>query len=306
MSTKIYNKLVRDKIPEIIESDGKTCTMKILSDEQYIKMLDEKLNEELAEYQESKDIEELADMLEVMYAIATARGYSQQQLEAIRKQKADKRGGFEKKILLRNVKDDSLKISPKTMEIATKINEKQTAIINHLSVKSMESYCYIQRLFLNVNVSQDEAFRKKFAGFYKMRFVTQEYRDAFFKLFEEVKCKEDITFNEISQKLYPINNKHEFSFISKMIHTINSTCPIYDNQVAKILGLKRKQNLSFKARIQEDNEILSGILRLYEELEQSHLIDGLINAFTSKFSSYPMPVLKKIDFMLWALGSGKI
>lgn len=104
MSTKIYNKLVRDKIPEIIEADGKTCTTEILSDEQYIKMLDEKLNEELAEYQESKDIEELADMLEVMYAIATARGYSQEQLETIRKQKADKRGGFEKKILLLEVK----------------------------------------------------------------------------------------------------------------------------------------------------------------------------------------------------------
>lgn len=100
---KIYNKLVRDKIPEIIETDGKSCTTNILSDEQYIKMLDEKLNEELTEYQESKEIEELADMLEVMYAIATARGYSQQQLEAIRKQKADKRGGFEKKILLKEV-----------------------------------------------------------------------------------------------------------------------------------------------------------------------------------------------------------
>ncbi|WMJ23199.1 nucleoside triphosphate pyrophosphohydrolase [Paludicola sp. MB14-C6] len=104
MSTKIYNKLVRDKIPEIIEADGKTCTTEFLSDEKYIEMLDEKLNEELAEYQESKDIEELVDMLEVMYAIATARGYSQEQFEAIRKQKADKRGGFEKKILLLEVK----------------------------------------------------------------------------------------------------------------------------------------------------------------------------------------------------------
>ena len=104
MPTKTYNKLVRDKIPEIIEADGNTCTTEFLSDEQYIKMLDEKLNEELAEYQESKDIEELADMLEVMYAIATARGYSQEQFETIRKQKADKRGGFEKKILLLEVK----------------------------------------------------------------------------------------------------------------------------------------------------------------------------------------------------------
>jgi len=103
MSKKIYNKLVRDNIPEIIEADNKTCLTEILSDEKYIEMLDEKLNEELLEYQESKDIEELADMLEVMHAIVVARGYSVEELEKIRKDKADKRGGFVKKILLKEV-----------------------------------------------------------------------------------------------------------------------------------------------------------------------------------------------------------
>ena len=105
MSTKIYNKLVRDKIPEIIEADNKTCLMEILSDKKYIEMLDKKLNEEILEYQESKDIEELADMLEVMRAIVVARGYSVEELEKIRKEKADKRGGFDKKILLKEVSE---------------------------------------------------------------------------------------------------------------------------------------------------------------------------------------------------------
>ena len=58
-SVKVYNKLVRDKIPEIIESSGKTCTVETLTDEKYIAMLDAKLTEELAEYQESKSLEEL-------------------------------------------------------------------------------------------------------------------------------------------------------------------------------------------------------------------------------------------------------
>jgi len=81
MNNKFYNKLVRDRIPEIIEADGKTCTTEILSDEQYIKMLDAKLGEELAEYQQSKSFEELADMLEVIHAIVKARGYSAEELE---------------------------------------------------------------------------------------------------------------------------------------------------------------------------------------------------------------------------------
>ena len=103
MSTIKYNKLVRDRIPEIIESNGKKCVYSTLSDEEYLAMLDAKLNEELVEYQESKSMEELADLLEVIRAVAAARGSSIEEVEAIRRDKADKRGGFEKKILLSEV-----------------------------------------------------------------------------------------------------------------------------------------------------------------------------------------------------------
>nr|WP_326165691.1 nucleoside triphosphate pyrophosphohydrolase [uncultured Oscillibacter sp.] len=99
----MYNKLVRDCIPEIIESDGKTCVTETLSDTRYLEMLDAKLNEELAEYQESKSLEELADLLEVLRAVARARGWTWEQLEQVRQEKAAKRGGFEKKLLLKEV-----------------------------------------------------------------------------------------------------------------------------------------------------------------------------------------------------------
>ena len=98
-----YHKLVRDRIPEIIEADGKRCVTEILSDEEYLRMLDQKLNEELGEYQESKSLEELADLLEVMQAVVKARGWTLDRLEQIRSEKAEKRGGFEKKILLKEV-----------------------------------------------------------------------------------------------------------------------------------------------------------------------------------------------------------
>ena len=98
-----YHKLVRDKIPEIIEKDGKSCVCAELSQEDYITMLDQKLNEELAEYQESKSMEELADLLEVIRAVAVARNSSMEEIETIRQVKAANRGGFEKKILLKEV-----------------------------------------------------------------------------------------------------------------------------------------------------------------------------------------------------------
>mgnify|MGYP000000862771 FL=1 len=98
-----FHKLVRDYIPEIIEADGKICVCEALSAEDYISLLDQKLNEELAEYQESKSLEELADLLEVMQAVVKARGWTLEELERVRAEKAAKRGGFDKKILLKEV-----------------------------------------------------------------------------------------------------------------------------------------------------------------------------------------------------------
>ena len=103
MSTITYNKLVRDKIPEIIKNDGKQCITEILSDDEFLEMVDAKLDEELAEYHKDKNIEELADLLEVVYAAAVARGYSVEELEKVRADKALKRGAFENKIFLKEV-----------------------------------------------------------------------------------------------------------------------------------------------------------------------------------------------------------
>lgn len=106
MKTIKYHKLVRDKIPEIIERSGKTSVTSVLSEAEYIEMLDKKLNEELAEYQESKSLEELADLLEVIRAVAVARGSSMDEIENIRKNKSDARGGFEKRLLLSEVQEE--------------------------------------------------------------------------------------------------------------------------------------------------------------------------------------------------------
>ena len=97
---KTYHKLVRDRIPEIIEAGGNTCVTRILSDEEYLCRLDQKLDEELTEYHADGNPEELADLLEVIYAAAAARGVTAEELDEIRAQKAAKRGAFAQKILL--------------------------------------------------------------------------------------------------------------------------------------------------------------------------------------------------------------
>ena len=102
----IYNKLIRDRIPEIIEDSGKRCTTETLSENDYLHMVDAKLDEELAEYHKDQNIEELADLLEVIQAAAIARGYTLEDLERVRAEKAAIRGGFSKRILLKEVYED--------------------------------------------------------------------------------------------------------------------------------------------------------------------------------------------------------
>lgn len=99
----IYNKLVRDKIPRIISDDGRIAVTRVLSNDEFLTELDRKLNEECAEYQADKSLEELADMLEVIYAIAEARGFTIAELECVRAEKAKKRGVFKNKIFLERV-----------------------------------------------------------------------------------------------------------------------------------------------------------------------------------------------------------
>ncbi len=100
---KMYNKLVRDRIPEIIEAGGGNCVTQELSQGEYLQKLEEKLREELSEYLESKETEELADLLEVMQAVAVARGKTWEEIEIVRQRKKAARGGFEKRILLKEV-----------------------------------------------------------------------------------------------------------------------------------------------------------------------------------------------------------
>jgi predicted house-cleaning noncanonical NTP pyrophosphatase (MazG superfamily) len=97
---KIYNKLVRDKIPAIIAADGKKLKTRILNDEEHLQALIKKLSEELVEFEEALSVEELADLQEIIHALADAIGSSKEELEKARAKKAEKRGGFNEKIFL--------------------------------------------------------------------------------------------------------------------------------------------------------------------------------------------------------------
>lgn len=95
-----YHKLVRDKIPDIIRAGGEVPQIRILDNEEYLACLDRKLNEEVAEFHSERNLEELADILEVVYALAEGIGSDRQALEYVYAQKHEARGGFRERIYL--------------------------------------------------------------------------------------------------------------------------------------------------------------------------------------------------------------
>lgn len=100
------NKLVRDRIPEIIERNGKKPICRILDDAEYMEALEKKLDEEITEFHESKSIEELVDILEVVYALARAQGESTEYLQYLQRHKNYERGSFTQKIFLEEVQEN--------------------------------------------------------------------------------------------------------------------------------------------------------------------------------------------------------
>ncbi|MFZ2299964.1 MAG: nucleoside triphosphate pyrophosphohydrolase [Candidatus Moraniibacteriota bacterium] len=95
-----YNKLVRDRIVEIIEAKGEKASWHSASDEEYCKKLKEKLLEEVNEFLEAENKEEMADVFEVITAWLALKGWAIEDIIALQKEKRDKRGGFDKRIIL--------------------------------------------------------------------------------------------------------------------------------------------------------------------------------------------------------------
>jgi len=95
-----FNKLVRDKIPEIIKNNGDKPTSHIAGEKEYEEALIQKLQEEISEFLENQNIEEMADILEVLYAICDLKNIELKTLEEVRQKKVSERGGFKKRIIL--------------------------------------------------------------------------------------------------------------------------------------------------------------------------------------------------------------
>lgn len=187
-------------------------------------------------------------------------------------------------------------------DIALKILNNQKTIIRKIPPRMVNTYYWLQDNLHLRNVAHDSEYRKKFAGYYRMRFVSQQYRDSFFSLFEAIKNDTELPFVDIARQLSQVDGRHEFSFISKMLHTIDPSRPIYDSQVDQTLQIHRTYEPNIELKIQQDGEILKQISFVYQCLEASAEMVEPLAAFDQIIPSRSMSIAKKLDFLLWALG----
>ncbi|MDY9926510.1 cupin domain-containing protein [Methanosarcina sp.] len=179
-STDSGRKAVRDKIPEIIRNSGRGCATKELSDPGFLVELENKLGEELTEYLQSKNLEELADLLEVIYRIAELRGASKESLEALRLQKKLEKGGFEKNILLLNTYDEKY-LSP---EFPVDSEELPRIVFRHENAELIEKHRVLMRIYTTKDECKSAAvlYQETEAG-HAEEFV-HEKSDFFYYIFE--------------------------------------------------------------------------------------------------------------------------
>ncbi|MFP4545217.1 MAG: phosphoribosyl-ATP pyrophosphohydrolase [Methanomassiliicoccales archaeon] len=99
-----HNKAVRDRIPEEIGQKGGDCRFRILPDQEFLEAMEDKIGEELEEYRQSKSVEEIADLIEVLYRVAELKGTSREELDTLIAEKRERRGGFDHNIFLIEVR----------------------------------------------------------------------------------------------------------------------------------------------------------------------------------------------------------
>lgn len=182
----------------------------------------------------------------------------------------------------------------------------QSAIENlHKRSSDIEHYYNLIGKIQTTDISADEDFQREFNFFYKIR-RDADWRKAFYDLFEELKTKNDVTFEYILRELFNKTGNVEASFSSKMLVSINPDMPIWDSLVLKQLGISPAYG-SKEKKLAKAIEKYKEIVAWYSKLHLRDTWDEYVSAFDQAFPEYiSISSIKKIDFLLCASGMDSI
>lgn len=168
--------------------------------------------------------------------------------------------------------------------------------------KSLYKYTEIMSMVNGVDVSTNKEFQKLYINFYMPCPVKDNFKAEYFDVFE--KCKTQyLSFYEIIKRLSVIKNSAEFSFTTKMLATLDSSLPIWDNVIAKKLLIPgAPSEWKLESRLQYSMIAYERLKDWYNHFLKTQDAIVLLTKFDENFSEYKdsISTVKKIDFMIWA------
>lgn len=191
-------------------------------------------------------------------------------------------------------------IKKQAIKFSKIINNNAKDIFSVLSQQDIKKYDFIMDTYRRSDITKNTQFMRAFRAYYIMRYTTQSYADRFFQVMEELKHVEKPDLGFVSRSLYSIDERHELSFITKMMHTRFNNYPIFDKFVCKFFGFQRPKG-SIENKILESQIIIDTMSATYAYIKEQRVIQATINKFDALFPNN-ISFEKKIDFLIWAYG----
>lgn len=190
------------------------------------------------------------------------------------------------------------------------INRNVADILKYVGTKNVKTYSELLADLNNTDVSKDVKYRKRYHGFWKMRFPSNRYREAYFDYLEKQKKSSNITPKAVCLHLREAsrgekgNDIIQFSFATKLAHMVNQTLPIYDDRVSAFFFLREPEtDPDFNNRLQLYSDRHEFLKREYGRVLADGLLQPSIRAFRRQFHEYPHSNVKTIDWLIWAFVS---
>lgn len=192
------------------------------------------------------------------------------------------------------------------------IENNSTKIIENIDFESVEVYNFLKSQFEISNVTENYLFQFVFRSFYRLdnAGLTPKFKIEFFRILEEIRNQKTFNFEKILKQLYNFPNRKgqntlQFSFVTKMLNTIDNKMPIYDSEVAKMFNVSRPYYNEFDKKLEVYLNQLNLVQESYEKIIKGNLLPIVNEKFNQKFKKHNLEEMKKLDFIFWSAGKIK-
>ncbi|MDP2668486.1 MAG: hypothetical protein Q8P07_01480 [bacterium] len=192
------------------------------------------------------------------------------------------------------------------IEISQEIYERQNDILSNIDIESIDVYLWLRNEFKKGNILENTVFQFVFRSYYLLDSagLGEKVKKRYFELLAD----KQTDLEKVLVELYQIETLRkrktiQFSFATKLLHTIDNNNPIFDSKVARVIH-RNVSGTTRDARVASCIEIYTYMKRLYPDLIKEERIKKVIEKFRTKFNvtSDKMPDIKILDFLIWSLG----